>query len=128
MLNIVVGDDDPAVRASLQSRLESAGHTVRTAADGAAVLSEVRERLPDLVITDIVMPGKEGIETIMELRKHHPALKILAISGGGRAGRVGYLGAAADLGADAVLAKPFTTRQLLDAIAQLGLTANERQA
>jgi len=128
MLDIVVADDDGPVLEGLKCRLENAGHHVRTAENGADVMIQVERRLPQLVITDIIMPEQEGIETIIRLRSRYPALKILAISGSDRTGCGGYRGAAADLGADGVLAKPFTTRQLLDAIAAMGLAEAANQA
>jgi len=122
MADIVIADDDPAVLRALKGRLKQAGHAIRTATNGVEVLGHVRRQVPDLVITDIIMPECEGIETIVALRRSCPGIKLLAISGGGNAGRASYLSAAASLGADSVLTKPFTTRQLLDAIDAIGLS------
>lgn len=118
-IDIVVVDDDPTVLEGLQMRLEKAGHRVRTGANGEEAMAVVGASAPDLLITDIFMPVREGIETIIQARKAKPELKILAISGAGQTGSLSYLKVARDLGADAVLAKPFTTQQLLEAVEEL---------
>ena len=121
MADIILADDEPGVLDSIQGCLESAHHRVRTAMHGGEVFELVQQQVPDIVITDIIMPGVEGIETIVRLRRAHPDLKILAISGGGQFGRVGYLDAASDLGANGVLAKPFSMNKLFDSLAELGI-------
>lgn len=123
MLDIVLAEDEPPMVEDLRRCLESGDHSVRTAANGDETLAHVRERVPDLVITDIVMPQRDGIETIIELRSGHPGIKLIAMAGARQVGAFSYLTAAVSLGADAVLAKPFTTGQLLDVIASLGLEA-----
>ncbi len=95
------------------------GHTVIEARNGVEGLAKYPADGVDLVITDIVMPGKEGIELIVELRQLHPQLKILAMSGGGRIGSKDYLRIAKFLGASVVLAKPFSSAELLAAIDEL---------
>jgi two-component system cell cycle sensor histidine kinase/response regulator CckA len=108
---VLVVDDDAAIRSLFYKILARAGYHVMEAADGAQALEAVKKGGVALVITDLVMPEKEGIETIMEIRKSHPQVKIGAVSGasGGR-----YLGTAALLGADAVLAKPVSEEALVD--------------
>lgn len=96
--------------------LEYAGHTVVTATDGFKALAAVETGNFDLVITDIIMPGKEGIEMIMELRRRHPLLKIIAMSGGGRIGAMSYLELAEKLGALHTLEKPFNQAVLIEAV------------
>lgn len=96
--------------------LEYAGHTVVTATDGFKALAAVEAGNFDLVITDIIMPGKEGIEIIMELRRRHPLLKIIAMSGGGRVGAISYLELAEKLGALHTLEKPFNQAVLIEAV------------
>jgi YesN/AraC family two-component response regulator len=92
---------------------------VAEAADGRPGEAAVAERLPDLLITDIIMPDQEGIGLIMSLRQKHKALKILAISGGGRLSHTDYLQMAERLGANATLAKPFRRDALLAAVQKL---------
>ena len=116
---IIVIDDDHDVRALMVWDLQAAGHEVRAATDGAHGLSLQRASPADLVVTDIYMPEKEGIETIRELKEQYPTLKIIAVSGGGSYGsRKGFSTrelsvVAAELGVAAVLQKPFASAELL---------------
>jgi CheY-like chemotaxis protein len=110
---IVVIDDDDLVRSTVVSILRAAGHETVEASDGDEGLKWLRRGSFDAVVTDIMMPRKEGIETIMEIRRLDPGLKILAISGGGSVGSSNFLQWAEKLGANAVLAKPFSMQQLL---------------
>jgi CheY-like chemotaxis protein len=114
---ILVIDDEAEVRQTLARML--AGHAVHEAADGGAGLALAAELAPDLVVTDILMPEKEGIETIRELRRAHPRVRILAISGGGQSGTLDFLDMARALGADAALAKPFRRSELLEMVERL---------
>ena len=100
----------------LQLILDQHGHHVSLAGDGKAALAEISQRRFDLVVTDILMPGTDGLELIAALRKQHPQMRILAISGGGRSGTMGYLETARALGADAVQSKPFTPAELMTSI------------
>ncbi|HLJ20796.1 MAG TPA: response regulator [Stellaceae bacterium] len=120
MANILVIDDDEAMRRFVALALGRQGHAVAEAADGAEALKIMGERAIDLVITDLLMPETDGIETIMELRRLYPATKIIAISGGGeyQSGK-GFLRAAESLGADRTLMKPFQFQQLLPAVQAL---------
>jgi CheY-like chemotaxis protein len=113
---ILLVDDHAEFLAVQKELLEDAGHTVVTAANGFKALAAVDAGVFDLVITDIIMPGKEGIETIIELRRRHPLLKIIAMSGGGRVGAMSYLELAEKLGAIHTLEKPFNEAVLLEAI------------
>jgi CheY-like chemotaxis protein len=106
MARILVIDDDVQLRRLFVTILKRQGHEVLDAEDGDGGLGLYRQQQFDLVITDLIMPGKEGIETIMELRKIHPAVKIIAVSGGGRMGPEGYLSTAKSLGASETLTKP----------------------
>ena len=112
MARILVIDDEADVRTTIGLALEKIGHTVEEAADGNQGLKRFAEERFDLVITDILMPEKEGIETIRELRAAHPDLRIIAISGGGRLNSTNFLEMVRKLGADEVLKKPFTLAQL----------------
>ena len=96
--------------------LENAGHELYEAANGDEAIRSFENFDLDLVITDIIMPGKEGIETIRELRAKAPDLKIIAISGGDRRGKANYLHLASKLGANEVISKPFRREQVLKSI------------
>jgi DNA-binding response OmpR family regulator len=98
--------------------MEAAGHTVLEASNGAAGLKRFREDDPDLVITDIIMPEREGVETIMALRKESPGTPIIACSGGGGGG-VDYLEIALKLGAQRVFPKPFSLNAIVAAVDEL---------
>jgi CheY-like chemotaxis protein len=114
---ILVVDDEEDVRRLAGLYLRESGFVVREAADGAEALTVVARHPVDLVVLDLVMPEKEGAETVQELRRTRPRLPVLAISG--VVGADFYLHAAKMLGASATLRKPFTREQLLDAIAPL---------
>jgi DNA-binding response OmpR family regulator len=96
--------------------LEPHGYEVIEATEGRQGMALHDADPADLVITDILMPGTEGIETIVELRRKHPNTKIIAISGGGRTANMDFLARARQLGADWTLAKPFTYNQILNAV------------
>lgn len=113
---VLVIDDDQAVRYTLDTILTAAGYEVMSAENGVAGMRLYRDTKPDLVITDIVMPDQEGIETIMEIRKADPDAKIIAISGGGRYGNGHFLELAMALGANASLAKPFDLDLLMSTV------------
>ena len=119
MSRILVVDDDEALRRTLCQTLERADYDVVGAADGAAALKLYRQQPVDLVITDLIMPEREGIETILELRRLRPDLKIIAVSGGGLMAPAAYLAPARPLGAAMALAKPFTSEEILQAVASL---------
>lgn len=120
---ILVVDDEEDVRRLAGLYLREAGYLVREAADGVEALAVLARHPVDLVILDLVMPEKEGAETVQEIRRTRPQLPVLAISG--VVGADFYLHAARMLGASASLRKPFTREQLLGAIAPLldGATA-----
>jgi DNA-binding response OmpR family regulator len=115
-MKILVIDDDEALRSLLTQILHRAGHQVREAANGAIGLREFRREPADLVITDLIMPEKEGLETIMELRKEFPKVPLVAVSGGGRNGPNDYLTLAKQLGARQTVCKPFSRDEILQAI------------
>ena len=123
MHRILLVDDDESFRKMLHTTLERAGYDVVDARDGNQALQSFRAQPPDLVLTDLIMPDKEGLETIMELRAVQPDLKIIAMSGGGRNCPGDYLKVAAQMGAARVMAKPFSSRELLEAV-ELVLGAN----
>lgn len=117
MARILLIDDEALVRETMRMTLSEAGHAVEVAADGAEGLRMVHALRPDLVVTDIVMPAQEGIETIMAIRKAAFRMPIIAISGG-NTGKVDFLQAAAALGATRVLRKPFGGAVLLAMVAE----------
>jgi CheY-like chemotaxis protein len=119
MARILVIDDNNEVRRMIRQALELHGHNVVDAGDGVQALAQFRNCVTDLVITDIVMPEMEGLETIIELRAMDASVKILAISGGGSFVPDGYLRWAEMLGADRRLEKPFTVQQLVSVVNEL---------
>lgn len=116
MQTILIVDDDEEIRSILQKSLSGAGFSVSVALGGEEAIRLCRSQRVDLIILDIWMPEKDGIETIMDLRRGAPEAKIIAISGGGKAGNLHPLDWALRLGAIGTLAKPFTFEQLLAAI------------
>jgi CheY-like chemotaxis protein len=119
MPRILVVEDDVPFREMLRKTLERAGYEVQEAQNGNGALELYRQQPSDLIIMDLVMPEKEGIETILEFRRLNPALKIIAISGGGEMNPKVTLAMAQKLGARRTLAKPFATQELLGAIADV---------
>ena len=117
--SILVIDDDETVRLLLRNILEREGYRVLDAHEGYEGLKQFRENPTDLVITDLIMPGKEGIETIRDLRQEFPHVKIIAISGGGRISPESYLRMAKGVGALRALSKPFDRLELLKAIKEV---------
>jgi CheY-like chemotaxis protein len=122
-MKILVIDDDHLVRYTLSKILSSNGYEVVTASDGKRGMAVLRAEHPDVVITDIIMPEQEGIDTIIQIRRERPAIKIIAISGGGRIRNIDFLEMAQSLGANGVLAKPFEADELLSCLIGLGLSA-----
>ncbi len=119
MARILLIDDDELLRKVLRMTLVHFGHTVSEASDGQEGLRLYDKEGADLLITDIIMPEKEGLEVLMSLRNRQPPVKMIAMSGGGRINATDYLALAKRLGADRVLAKPFSNEALLAAIDEL---------
>jgi len=116
MAMILVVDDDVQVLAVMSEMLRLEGHEVVVAENGRLAVERLRTGGFDLVITDLIMPEKEGLETIADIRKLAGEVPIIAISGGGRVGRSDYLDAARVIGANATLAKPFGRQELITAV------------
>ena len=114
MPQILLIDDDVTFRSIAAATLRQAGHSVTEANDGRKGIAQFCANRADLVITDLVMPEKEGLETIMELRSRFPGVKIIAMSGSIHS--PDYLLVAGKLGAKRTLAKPFTAKDLLGAV------------
>jgi CheY-like chemotaxis protein len=123
MSTVLVIDDDRMVRETVKIILEGAGHTVLLAGNGREGLKMFSATSPDIVITDILMPEKEGIETIADLRRLRPDLPIIAISGGGRIGNMNFLKLAESFGASHTLTKPFEPEEILRLVAELTSSA-----
>ena len=129
MARLLVIDDEEDIRLVLKSILERAGYDVDVAADANDGLNLLRENKADLVITDVIMPGKDGVETVYDIRMEFPNTKVIVISGGGNVAPMeyepaaiatnAYLASATAAGADLTLTKPFEREELLEAIASL---------
>jgi DNA-binding NtrC family response regulator len=113
---ILVIDDDNQARRMLRQVLERAGYEVIEARNGREGVQRYQAAPTDLIITDVLMPGAEGIEAIYELRRERTEVKIIAISGGGYMGALTFLEIAARAGACRTFEKPFALRELLDAV------------
>ncbi|MBF0143395.1 MAG: response regulator [Magnetococcales bacterium] len=117
MARILVIDDEAAIRSLIREILEEEGHEITDAADGIQGMEAFRSAPFDLVIADMLMPGMDGVELIMELTGLSPQVRIIAISGGGRGKEASSnLELARDYGAQYLLAKPFTPRELIQAV------------
>jgi CheY-like chemotaxis protein len=116
MARILIVDDEPDILVILDRMLRKMNHQTILAGNGKEAVQRLEENPVDLVITDLIMPESEGIETIAVIRKRWPGVKIIAMSGGGRQSPVPYLAVAATLGADATLTKPFDRANLVDAL------------
>ena len=119
MASLLVVDDDAAFRAAVRRALSGAGHVIEEAADGRQALKALDAARPDLVVTDIIMPDSDGIELIAALKKVHPGVRVLAISGRGNMGPLDLLKMASVVGADATLPKPLSGDELLEAVEKL---------
>ena len=111
---ILIVDDDASIRRALHLMLSKAGYDVIQAADG----SEAVRLWGDLVITDLHMPEKDGIQTIIELLSHTPGIRIIAMSGGGQTKRLNLLGNMALLGSILTVEKPFTLDEMISAVSR----------
>jgi len=119
MHRILIVDDEPQMRISLRETLEMAGYRVSEAGDGMEAIDYMSDTKPDVLVTDIIMPEKEGIATIREFRSLYPDLPIIAISGAGSTPGMDFLELAGRLGADRMLAKPFGPHELLNTVREV---------
>jgi len=119
MARVLIIDDDAQVLAMLRETLEDEGYEVVDAHNGKEGLRRYREDPTDLIITDLIMPEKEGIETILEFRRDFPDVKLIALSGGGQLGPGAYLSIAEAAGAEYTFAKPVKQKVLLKAVREL---------
>ena len=119
MPRILLVDDDDAFRKVMRLTLVEMGYTVVEARNGREALERFEQEPAELMLTDLIMPEKEGIEPLMELRAKHPAVKIIAFSGGGRMNASACLRMAKMMGADRTLAKPFSSAGLAAVLDEL---------
>jgi CheY-like chemotaxis protein len=119
MARILLIDDDAELRLMLREMLEQAGYDVVEASNGREGVACYEATSIDLVITDILMPEQEGLETITLLQHINPQVKIIAVSGGGLTGRMDFLYVAAMLGVQRTLRKPISRQTLLEAVRDL---------
>lgn len=119
MTTILVIDDEDLLRQTLRIHLEREGYQIVEAPDGPSGIAAVESGGIDLVLVDILMPMMDGIEVIRALRKGHPQLRIIAMSGGGRLAAPSLLHPAGRLGADVTIAKPFGMKDIARTIAEL---------
>jgi CheY-like chemotaxis protein len=116
MPGILIVEDDKDLREMLKTSLGKRKYTILEAADGKEAILHFKPAMTDLVITDLIMPDEDGLKVITKLKEMKPGIKIIAISGGGKAGPGNYLNVARALGADEVLSKPFSLIDLLSKI------------
>jgi CheY-like chemotaxis protein len=116
MARILIIDDEPQIRSMLRLMLERVGYEVAEAPDGIEGIRRYRENPADLIITDLIMPNKDGIGMIIDLKKEFPKVKIIAMSGGGVNRPEGYLDGAKKLGATRTLTKPIDRDEMLKAV------------
>jgi CheY-like chemotaxis protein len=116
MARILIIDDEPQIRSMLRLMLERVGYEVAEAPDGIEGIRRYRENPADLIITDLIMPNKDGIGMIIDLKKEFPKVKIIAMSGGGVNRPEGYLDGAKKLGAARTLTKPIDRDEMLKAV------------
>lgn len=116
MIRILVIDDEEQICSLISMMLEENGYKVETANNGNEAIKKFTEKPFDLIITDLMMPEKEGLETIIDLKEIYPAVKIIAMSGGLRNQDVDFLKTAKIFGASITLRKPFNTQTLLNAV------------
>lgn len=119
-MRLLIIEDDPAIRTMIGKMLPPEQFETLEATNGREAMRLLQQQADiEVVITDILMPEKEGLETILELKRNHPDIKILAMSGGGLGSARDYLNMAQELGADGTLKKPFIKDELLDALKRI---------
>jgi DNA-binding response OmpR family regulator len=119
MAGVLIVEDDRELREMLKTSLQRRKHTVYEALNGKDAIQHFKPSITDIVVTDLIMPDEDGLKVIMKLREIKPELKIIAISGGGKAGPGSYLNLAKMLGADAIYSKPFAMSDLISKIEDL---------
>jgi YesN/AraC family two-component response regulator len=123
MQKILIIDDEPHILMMLKKMMEKAGYEAELASNGKEGMELFQKSPSDLVITDIIMPEKEGLETIREMKRLHPKLKIIAMSGGGKISAENYLETASIFGANRIIQKPFAQHEMVSAVKELMASA-----
>ncbi len=126
MPGVLIVEDEKELREMLKISLNRRDFTVLEADNGKEAIIHFKPLITDIVVTDLIMPEEDGLKVIMKLRELKPSIKIIAISGGGKAGPGSYLNLAKALGADAVYSKPFSINDLIATIEEL--LSNEQHA
>ena len=125
MAGVLIVEDNKELREMISISLTRRKFTVIEAENGKEAITHFKPSITDLVVTDLIMPEEDGLKVIMKLREFKPSLKIIAISGGGKAGPGSYLTLARALGADAIYSKPFSLNELIEKIEELLNTDNK---
>ena len=115
----MIVEDQAEFREMLKEALLRRKYSIIVASDGKEAMLKFKASIVDLVVTDILMPEEDGLKVIMKLKEIKPGIKIIAISGGGKAGPGNYLNLAKALGADDILSKPFSLNTLISRIEEL---------
>ena len=113
MKKVLIVDDEALIREGLELALRNEGYGVEVAGNGEEALQVLEHFRPDVIVTDIIMPEKDGIELVLNIRKIDKSIRIIAISGGGRISANDHLKMASQLGANSILAKPFSISDLI---------------
>ena len=113
---IMIVDDDPIIRTMCRSAFEEKGYSVLEAENGERAIGLLRSQNVDVVFLDILMPDKDGLETLIDIKRTQPSACVYAMSGGGRRGNYTYLDIARRFGADNVVRKPFVPNSLVDLV------------
>jgi DNA-binding response OmpR family regulator len=119
MPGILIVEDNRELREMLKESLTRKRFTVQEAENGKDAIIHFKPGVTDLVVTDLIMPEEDGLKVIMTLREIKPSIKVIAISGGGKAGPASYLNMAKALGADAIYYKPFSVNEMIGKIEEL---------
>jgi CheY-like chemotaxis protein len=119
MPGILIVEDNRELREMLKESLTRKRFSVQEAENGKDAIIHFKPSVTDLVVTDLIMPEEDGLKVIMTLREMKPSIKVIAISGGGKAGPASYLNLATALGADAVYSKPFSVNEMIGKIEEL---------
>jgi len=119
MACILIVEDDRDLREMLKTSLLKRKFIVLEASNGKEALARFKPAMTDLVITDLIMPDEDGLKVIMKIKEIKPSIKVIAISGGGKAGPGNYLNLAKALGADEIFSKPFSVHDLFNKIDEL---------
>ena len=119
MPRVLIIEDEAELREMIKTTLIRRKYTVMEASNGKEALLHFKPSMTDLVVTDLIMPEEDGLKVIIKLKELKPSLKIIAVSGGGKAGPGGYLNLAKALGAHAVISKPFSINDLIVKIEEL---------